>query len=424
MTTTSQDTLTKLRPPWLHITRVVWIVLTLATLLMLVVSTVIAVQEPLPSCVGGDVTCGPWAMTREDAALAQQLGLPAFLVPLAYYGSSLFAKAIFFLIGLLIFARRSDDGVAQMLSLMLTMFVVEGIQNLGPWMPLVTALYTIPTALFVLLPFIFPNGRFVPGGSRWVALPLLVFISAVTWLPQFGAGVGSDVYALALLVSFLLWFLAAGYAAVYRYRRVSSAVERQQTKWVVAGILGTFLLFVPFTIAVVWFPPASTSPARLAFMFLVYTPMYLLSYLYIPAGIAFAVLRRRLWDIDIIIRKTLVYSVVTALLALVYFGGVILLQRLFGALTGVAQSPLAVVISTLAIAALFTPLRRRIQEGIDRRFYRKKYDAQQVLAQFALTARDETDLDALTGELARVVQETMQPEQVSVWLVDSAGVHG
>ena len=158
MTTTSQDTLTKLRPPWLHITRVVWIVLTLATLLMLVVSTVIAVQEPLPSCVGGDVTCGPWAMTREDAALAQQLGLPAFLVPLAYYGSSLFAKAIFFLIGLLIFARRSDDGVAQMLSLMLTMFVVEGIQNLGPWMPLVTALYTIPTALFVLLPLLVKLG--------------------------------------------------------------------------------------------------------------------------------------------------------------------------------------------------------------------------------------------------------------------------
>ncbi len=106
----------------------------------------------------------------------------------------------------------------------------------------------------------------------------------------------------------------------------------------------------------------------------------------------------------------------TALLALVYFGSIIFLQRLVGALTGAAQSPLAVVVSTLGIAALFTPLRRRIQDAIDRRFFRKKYDAQQVLAQFAVTARDETDLDALTAELARVVQETLQPERVSVWL--------
>jgi hypothetical protein len=108
--------------------------------------------------------------------------------------------------------------------------------------------------------------------------------------------------------------------------------------------------------------------------------------------------------------------VLSGLLGLVYFGSVVLLQRLVGALTGVEQSTLAVVVSTLAIAALFTPLRRRIQDGIDRRFFRKKYDAQRVLAQFAQTARDETDLDALTGELARVVQETLQPEHVSVWL--------
>jgi hypothetical protein len=137
-----------------------------------------------------------------------------------------------------------------------------------------------------------------------------------------------------------------------------------------------------------------------------------------PLVIGLAVFKYRLYDIDVVIRKTLLYAVLTALLALIYFGVVIVLQRLFSRLAGVEQSTLAVVISTLAIAALFTPLRRRIQDAIDRRFYRKKYNAQQVLAQFAQTARDETDLDALLAELVRVVDETLQPEHVSIWLKD------
>jgi len=141
-----------------------------------------------------------------------------------------------------------------------------------------------------------------------------------------------------------------------------------------------------------------------------------LSLLLIPLSIGLAILRSRLWDIDILIRRTLVYSALSGLLALIYFGGVVVLQSLFRAVTGQGQNQLVTVVSTLAIAALFLPLRRRVQDVIDRRFYRKKYDAAKTLAAFAATCRDETDLDKLTASLIAVVQETMQPEHVSLWL--------
>ncbi len=139
-------------------------------------------------------------------------------------------------------------------------------------------------------------------------------------------------------------------------------------------------------------------------------------YLFLPLCLAIAITRYRLFDIDLIIRRTLIYSIITAMLALFYFGAVIVLQQVFRSLTG-AGDDLAIIVSTLAIAALFNPLRHRIQTAIDRRFYRRKYDAARILAAFGTTVRDEVDLDKMTGELLTVVQETIQPTHVSLWLV-------
>jgi len=141
----------------------------------------------------------------------------------------------------------------------------------------------------------------------------------------------------------------------------------------------------------------------------------LLSFAGIPVAVGIAILRYRLYDIDVIINRTLVYGSLTATLIALYFGGVVVLQRLFVVLTG-QQSTLAVVASTLLIAALFSPLRRRIQAFIDRRFYRKKYDARKTLEAFSTKLREGADLDALSNDLVEVVRETMQPAHVSLWL--------
>jgi hypothetical protein len=136
-----------------------------------------------------------------------------------------------------------------------------------------------------------------------------------------------------------------------------------------------------------------------------------------PVAVGIAILRYRLYEIDIVINRTLVYGSLTAMLALVYFGGVATTQAIFRALTGEVEQPqLAIVVSTLVIAALFNPLRRRIQGFIDRRFYRSKYDARKILEAFSAKLRDETDLDALRDDLVGVVEETMQPAHVSLWL--------
>ncbi len=270
-------------------------------------------------------------------------------------------------------------------------------------------------ASVILFLYLFPDGRFVP---RWAFLPALVWIAndAVSILFP-------NLHELrwVKLASFLAFFVPAVCAVgsqIYRYRRTTDPVRRQQTKWVVFGIavgLGGFLVVVALQSVFLAFD----DPDLLWYLFL--AGMYRLLFLAIPLSIGFAILRSGLWGIDVVINRALVYGSLTASLAVVYLGSVMLLQGLLRALTG-QESQLAIVASTLAIAALFNPLRRRVQAFVDRRFYRRKYDAAKTLSAFNARLRDETELDTLSGDVVGVVNETMQPAHVSMWLRPPTGL--
>jgi hypothetical protein len=209
--------------------------------------------------------------------------------------------------------------------------------------------------------------------------------------------------------------VASALGLVLRYRR-SGSEEREQIKWIAfagsfVGLMSLITVFSALIFAPLFLGASGTQPLWLG----VLQDVELLSFAGIPVAVGIAVLRYRLYNIDLLINRALVYASLTATLALVYFGGVVSLQYLFRALTG-HGSTLAVVVSTLAIAALSSPLRRRIQAFIDRRFYRKKYDARKTLEAFSTKLRDGTDLDALSNDLVGVVRETMQPAHVSLWL--------
>jgi hypothetical protein len=271
---------------------------------------------------------------------------------------------------------------------------------------------------FMLFIYLFPNGRFVPRWMRWIPILWAMHEVAYYLFPASVFNISRSLPLLDLLVSVAFFSIGVG-AQIYRYRHVSGRVERQQTKWVVFGMVSALLGALAFSLPLNISPTLANfgSPYALAFEAAVAAFLLL-----IPLSIGVAILRYHLWHIDIIINRTLVYGALTVSLALVYFGGVAATEAIFRTFTGQEQQhQLAIVISTLVIAALFNPLRRRIQGFIDRRFYRRKYDARKTLVAFSAKMRNETDLDTLSDDLVGVVRETMQPAHVSLWLrLDSA----
>jgi hypothetical protein len=274
-----------------------------------------------------------------------------------------------------------------------------------------SALTYIGYITWMLFFYLFPSGRFVPRWTRWLALIYGVFFFGLWNFTPFGPeSWPPPLFGVAVLA---VWG-SYPMAQIYRYARVSGPSERRQTKWVVFGVAvavaGT--LATIFTVgATVDLPPQDVGRRMLSLLLMD------ASGLMIPLSIGVAVLRSRLFDIDVVINRTLVYGSLTAMLVAFYIVSVASTQAIFRAFTGQPQQPqLAVVVSTLAIAALFSPLRRRIQSFIDRRFYRNKYDAARTLEAFSVRLREETDLDTLSDDLVSVVSDTIQPQHVSLWL--------
>ena len=328
--------------------------------------------------------------------------------------------------GLLIFWRKSNDKGALIISALVVGLGTAS--SIPTWQAFARTypdlLWVIPIVAFISnvclysFFFVFPSGRYLPRWTVGLALALSLFnilnsyefalspsllwmSSSLEWL-----------FPLFLIVSLGSFILAP----IYRYRSISTPIEREQIKWVIFTIVVGVILFAAVA-STAMFLPNSLPDENISFITVFVQPIgWMLPFSLIPIAIAASILRYRLFDIDLIIRRTLVYGGMTATLALIYFGGVVLLQGILSAITGESRSEIVTVATTLVIAALFTPLRKRIQHDIDRRFYRKKYNAEKALAKFSVTARSETDMAALMEMLNAIVMETLQPETFAIWI--------
>lgn len=401
---------------WLRLARVGWIALIALALGLFGVSLPFSLLHLQTLCTSAG--CADDQLTPELLATLQQAGLSLSDYATIMLTVNLATALIWWTVAAVIVWRKSDDWMARLVALALVLggaaVSTGNLYDLNPaGYPFAVQLLITLAGLTLFLVFsLFPSGRFVPRWMRWVVLAFLLnaishdFFSdwpfnLVGWSNLFG------------LLTFGGAFLLLASAQLYRYRAVSTPLERQQTKWIVVGLSG-FLAVLLGTGLVGTIFSALAQPGSL--YLIASEAVFTLASSFIPLSFAIAILRYQLWDIDAIINKALVYGLLTSLLGALYAGLIIGLGSLAGALTGTTSRPIALVIATLVIAALFLPARRRIQNVIDRRFYRRKYDAEKTLSAFSATMRNEVNLEQVREQLLAVVQETVQPAHVSLWL--------
>ena len=407
-----QHSYARLQGRWIVLARVGWGALVVLTLAIFFASLPVYIAQLQTICAGP--ACYYTQLSPGQVGALKGMGLSpgdyaAFTVAL-----TLASVVLCLVVSTLIVWRRSDDQMALLVALMLVTFgPIVATSSVpaspSPWRVPNECLSFLALALLVFVFLLFPNGQFIPRWTRWTLVVFLVVQIPTAFVAPIMPNTPVD--QLSYLAS-LGAMAALALVQLYRYRRVSSPIERQQTKWVVFGIAVLATIYVSGSVLNLIFP-VLTAPSSL------YPPAYLVIQtclpLFVPLSFGFAMLHYRLWDIDVLINRTLVYGMLTTSLALIYLGLVIGLQYLLRGLINQTNN-VAIVASTLVIAALFEPLRQGIQRSIDQRFYRRKYDAAKTLAAFSSTLRQEVDLNQLREQLLAVAQETMQPAHVSLWL--------
>ena len=414
---------TRLTGSWLIIARAVWLVLVIPSLGLFIANLFAYDQQLQRPCVGPILCNLVGALTTKQLQAFSTSGFSVSGYAALLTISLAIITAIWCVIGFLIFWRRSDDWLALLAAFFLVMFSITPAGN-NPGFVILFAypVLALPISLLGFLGQIsigvffsfFPNGRIVP---RWMGLVLLLYI-VNAFLNNFPSPTSTFEMNWPTWLNLLVALVFPGaivVSRIYRYRRVSTPLQRQQTKWIMLGaavavgvVIGLQVIGLFISSSVQQNPLGGVIGVFVSYIFYI-------AVLLIPLSIGFSILRYRLYDIDLLINRTLVYGTLTVLLALVYVGLIFGLQYLLQGIIN-QNNDVAIVVSTLTIAALFQPFRHRLQAIIDHRFYRRKYDAAKTLEAFSATLRNEVDLSQLSAHLIAVVQETMQPAHVSLWL--------
>lgn len=407
--TTQAAPSTRIRGGWLLAARLGWLLLLIATLAPFLASLpdyIASVEHPSPANA---------VLTPGAARALQTIGVSRSAYSWVSFAILGVVVLISLALALLLAWRRNDDWMALAVSLFIIVYTISGIGNPQPNHSVnpntalavtVAILENVPGFILILgVLLIFPNGRFAP---RWA---WMIFVVLSIW--TFGLTVFPTLLGGALILGYPIGFITIIACMVYRYQRVSTPIERLQTKWVVGALVLTLVANQIF-----WLPSGFTPLGQTLYAPFVYL-IYQLAFALAPISFFIAIQRYRLYDIDTIINRALVYGALTLTLVGVYAACVIGAQKALSAITLSAESqnnPVVIVITTLLVAALFRPVRAGLQRFVDRRFYRGKYDAARTVADFGVTLREEVDLATLQERLLATVERTVQPAHASITL--------